>query len=78
MITTVQAGSTYHVRGDNPWIIQEDLTAAVEIARHEAMKDGRQGILVTRLGPGSFTVALSTKVPYGTTQEFCQMKSGRQ
>lgn len=78
MITTVKAGSTYHVMGDNPWSIQEDLSAAVEMARHEAMKDRRQGILVTRLGPGSFTVALSTNVPYGITQESCQMKAGPQ
>lgn len=77
MITTVKAGSTYVVKGDNPRSIQEDLSSAVEIARHQAMKDGRHGILVTRLGLGYFTVALSTKVPYGTTQEACQMSSGQ-
>ncbi|WP_208786739.1 hypothetical protein [[Micrococcus luteus] ATCC 49442] len=75
MITTVQAGSAWHVKGDNPRSIQEDLSSAVEIARQQAMKNGQHGILVTRLGPGSFTVALSTKVPYGTTQESCQMTS---
>ncbi|MCW2763711.1 MAG: hypothetical protein JWR85_3912 [Marmoricola sp.] len=28
-----------------------------------------QGVLVTRLGPASFTVCLSEQVPYGTTVE---------
>jgi hypothetical protein len=75
MITTVKAG-TYRVTGDNAWSVQEDLSAAVEIARHKAMEDGQQGILGTRLGPGSFTVALSTKVPYGTIHQFCQKLTG--
>lgn len=77
MITTTQAGGPYVVRGDNPQSIQEDISAAVDIARQQAMKDGRHGILVTRLGPGSFTVTLSKNVPYGTTQESCQMVSGQ-
>lgn len=75
MITTLKAGSTYRVTGDNPQSIQEDLNSAVELARHQAMQDGRHGILVTRLGPGSFTVALSAEVPYGTTQESCRIRT---
>jgi hypothetical protein len=77
MITTIKAGSTYHVTGDNPESIQEDLNSADELARHQAMKDGQHGILVTRLGPASFTVTLSTEVPYGTTQEACQIRTER-
>jgi len=40
------------------------VTELLESARH-----AKQGILVTRLGPASFTVGLSEDVPYGTTQE---------
>lgn len=75
MITTLKAGSAYHVTGVKPQSIQEDLNSAVELARHHALHDGRQGILVTRLGPGSFTVALSAEVPYGVTQESCQIRT---
>jgi hypothetical protein len=75
MITTLKAGSAYHVTGDNPQSIQEGLDSAVELARQQAMTDGRHGILVTRLSPASFTVALSSEVPYGTTQESCQIRN---
>jgi hypothetical protein len=78
MITTLKAGSTYHVTGDTPQSIQENLDSAVDLARQQAMKDGRHGILVTRLGPASFTVALSAQVPYGTTQESCQIRTVQQ
>lgn len=74
MITTLKAGSVYHVTGDEPRSIQEDLDSCVELARHHAL-DGRHGILVTRLGPGSFTVALSAEVPYGVTQESCMIRT---
>jgi hypothetical protein len=55
MITTLKAGSAYHVTGDNPQSIQEDLDSAVERARQQAMTYGRHGILVTRLGRAFFT-----------------------
>jgi hypothetical protein len=77
MITTLRAGSTYHVTGDKPQSIQEDLDSAVALARQQAMKDGRHGILVTRLGPASFTVTLSAEVPYGMTRESCQIRTGQ-
>jgi hypothetical protein len=77
MIMTIKAGSAYHVTGDKPQSIQEDLNSAVELARHQAMQDGRHGILVTRLGPGSFTVALSAEVPYGVTQESCRIRTAQ-
>lgn len=73
MITTLKAERTYYVTGDNPQSIQEDLDAAVELARQQAMEERRNGILVTRLGTASFTVTLSDEVPYGTTQESCQI-----
>jgi hypothetical protein len=77
MITTIKAGRSYHVTGDSPKSIQEDLDSAVELARQQAMKDGRHGILVTRLGPASFTVTLSAEVPCGTTQESCRIGTGQ-
>lgn len=75
MINIIQAGRAYHVTGDNPQSIQEDLDSAVELARQQAVKDGRHGIMVTRLGPASFTVTLSAEVPYGITQESCQIRT---
>lgn len=78
MITTLIAGSAYRVTGDKPLSIQEDLDSAVQLASLQAMKDGLHGILVTRLGPTSFTVTLSSDVPYGTTQESCQIQAVQQ
>lgn len=45
------------------------LDEAVTIARKRAMQERRLGILVTREGYGSFTVALSDAVPFGLTLE---------
>jgi hypothetical protein len=58
MITTLKAGSAYHVTGDMPYSIQEDLNFAVELARRETTQDGLHASLVTRLGPGSFRPGL--------------------
>ncbi|RAM36794.1 hypothetical protein [Arthrobacter globiformis] len=77
MITTIETGRSYHVTGDKPQSIQQELDSAVELARYQAMKDGGHGILVTRLGPGTFTVTVSADVPYGTTQESCQIRTPR-
>lgn len=49
--------------------MERRLDAAVAIARRRTMEEGRQGILVTRNGFGSFTVALSDAVPFGVTLE---------
>lgn len=49
--------------------MESRLDEAVAIARTRAMHEGRQGILVTRNGFGSFTVALSDAVPFGLTLE---------
>ena len=46
-----------------------EINIAVDIARRKAMKDRRRGILVTRNGLASFTVAVSEDVPYGITHE---------
>jgi hypothetical protein len=73
MITATETGHIYHVTGDMPRLIEEDLSKAVVLAQRRAMKEGRHGILVTRYSPRSFSVALSADVPYGVTQESCEI-----
>lgn len=60
---------TYLVEANEPHHIDRELNAAVDAALEHAMKDGRYGILVTRHGHATFTVALSADVPYGQTME---------
>ena len=66
---TATIGPIYHVTADEPQLIAERLDAAEKSAQERALREGSHGILVTRHGPTSFTVALSADVPYGTTQE---------
>jgi len=75
MITTTETGRIYHVAGDKPQQIEDDLNAAVELIRREAIKEGLYGILVTRHAPAAFTVAVSADVPYGVIRESCQMQT---
>lgn len=49
--------------------MEHHLDEAVAVARRLAMKERRQGILVTRHDFGSFTVALNDVVPFGLTRE---------
>ncbi|MGY3318499.1 hypothetical protein ACVWZ7_001602 [Arthrobacter sp. TE12232] len=70
MTVTKGAGPVYHVTGNQLHLVENHLDRAVEMAVQQAIASGgRHGILVTRHGPGSFTVAVSDEVPYGTTQE---------
>jgi hypothetical protein len=46
-----------------------ELNAVVEEFQREAALLGRSGVLVTKTGPGRFTVELSDRVPYGVTHE---------
>jgi hypothetical protein len=66
---TATTTPVFHVVAHEPELIAERLDAAEKLAQKAALREGIYGILVTRLGPTSFTVALSTEVPYGTTQE---------
>ena len=66
---TADTGPIYHVTEDEPKLIAERLDAAEKLAQERAFREGRHGILVTRHGPTTFTVALSVDVPYGITQE---------
>jgi len=45
------------------------LNAAVDRMIEVALRGPRQGILVTRLGAGHFTVGLSDAVPFGRTEQ---------
>jgi hypothetical protein len=49
--------------------MDRQLDEAVAVAKARAMRERRQGILVTRHAHDSFTVALSDAVPFGTTLE---------
>jgi hypothetical protein len=49
--------------------MDRQLDNAVTVARARAMRERRRGILVTRHGHDSFTVALSDTVPFGLTRE---------
>ena len=68
MIKTIDPGRNFHVTGDTKSQIEDDLSTAVVLARQQA-PEVRQGILVTRHAPGSYTVALTPTVPYGVTEE---------
>ncbi|KRE68670.1 hypothetical protein ASG92_02100 [Arthrobacter sp. Soil736] len=57
------------ITAHDPDTVENDLNAAVEIAREQAMKECRHGILVTQHGYTSYTVAVSRDVPYGQTHE---------
>lgn len=46
-----------------------------ELQRH-AVEEGAQGILVTKTGPGLFTVELSDDVPFGVTEETVADQTG--
>lgn len=50
--------------------MEHQLDEAISIARATAMNEGRRGILVTRFGFDSFSVALSNEVPFGETREY--------
>jgi hypothetical protein len=49
--------------------MDQSLNAAVDRMVAAATQHGRQGILITRLGMGHFTVELTDAVPYGYTEE---------
>jgi F420-0:gamma-glutamyl ligase len=49
--------------------MDSELDAAVTAAKAQALAEKRHGILVTRHGVDTFTVALSEAVPFGLTRE---------
>lgn len=69
MISTIDGGRKFLIETQDAHQRDEDLNAAVEAALQYATKEGMHGILVTRHGHTTFTVAVSGKVPYGQTWE---------
>lgn len=65
MINSIEAGRSYFIEATGPHGLEEDLDTALDAVLEQAISDGRYGILVTRHGNTTFTVAASTKVPYG-------------
>ena len=51
------------------YLLDEELDAAVHRLQEVALLTGTHGILVTRIGPGRYTAALSDQVPFGMTRE---------
>jgi hypothetical protein len=49
--------------------VEDRLNSAVKDLQVIATRSGTQGILVTRLNPGHFSVSLSDQVPFGLTRE---------
>jgi hypothetical protein len=70
MITSIEAGRRFHVTGHTQSQIDHYLNTGVELARQSAHDHGGIGILVTRHGPGSHTVALNPTVPTVQSQPF--------
>lgn len=68
MITPIEPGQILYVTGNSTSQIEDELSDAVVLVRQQA-HDSHQGILITRLGPGSYTVALDAGVPFGVTDE---------
>jgi len=68
MITPIEPGRTLRITGSSKSQIENELSTAVVLVRQRA-REALQGILITRLGPGSYTVAVDASVPYGITEE---------
>jgi len=69
VISATEAEGTFRITGHTPAAIDEELNTACEAAREHAVREGRNGLLVTRHGPDLYTVAVSSNVPYGQTRE---------
>jgi hypothetical protein len=60
------------VRVDNAGQVEDRLNSAVQDLQVKATLLRTHGILVTRLNPGHYRVALSDQVPFGLTREYTQ------
>ncbi|MEW1822629.1 hypothetical protein AB0323_17860 [Arthrobacter sp. NPDC080031] len=58
--------------------VENELNAAVDIAREHAVKERRHGILVTQHEYSRYTVAISRDVPYGQTLERRELPASSQ
>jgi hypothetical protein len=71
MMTAIRVDLKLTVTVTDRYSMERQLTEAEDTARSAAMQERGRGILITRHGPGQFTVALSDAVPFGLTRE-CQ------
>jgi hypothetical protein len=69
MIEIIEPGRYFHISGQNPDEIQEGIDTAVGYAVQHAQAGGWEGILISRHAPDSFTVAISSHVPFGVISE---------
>ena len=76
MISTIEAGRTFFIEANDPRLIEEALDTAEKTAMQQAMEEGRHGVLITRHGYTTFTVAVSVQVPYGQTLEVNALPQG--
>jgi hypothetical protein len=68
MITAIEPGRNLRITGSSKSQIENELSTAVVLVRQRA-REALHGILITRLGTGSYTVAVDPSVPYGITVE---------
>jgi hypothetical protein len=61
--------ATINIRATSRNDLEEQLEKAVAELRAAAMATRSHGILVTRHQPGTYSAALSDRVPFGLTQE---------
>lgn len=67
-MTTITPELTLTITATDRASLDRQLDDAVTVARTRAMAE-RRGILVTRHGHDSFTIAVSDAVPFGLTRE---------
>jgi hypothetical protein len=58
-----------HIHASTVEQAYSELNTTVEEFQREAALEGANGVLVTKTGPGQYTVELSDQVPYGFTHE---------
>jgi hypothetical protein len=68
LITPIEPGQPLHITGNSTSHIEAELSTAVVFVRQQTHQV-RQGILITRFGPGTYTGGLDASVPYGVTDE---------
>lgn len=67
--TTHNAPVQIKIEASDPLEAEERLNAAERELRRLAEAEGRRGILVTQIAPGTFIAELSDDVAYGTTED---------
>ena len=66
---TTDPATVHEVMATDRATLERHLDHAEMLARKEAMKTRRGGVLITRHSLNSFTVEVSEAVPYGLTRE---------